>query len=494
MTHPGTLPAIESNEHSETSAESIERLGPRQSDPIRMYERCDVSGPTAVGKKKPAGFPDSERKPIAINAHGAAHEKPRSPLAKRSSEESRSQTEADKLWDVLKTESGYSSYADYLNAYSTRRRDLDEVKYQLRYCPIINYTYDSMSIFTILDLSIDEHKRTRVIRRCESASATATVESLQQPPASVAVQILLWHSDDFDDGEINALGLGLKISPRLLVAFVGDGTRRQLNSRHVRIGRVVATVVRHYNDKPDAVPIVLIAGMKLDPTLANAIEEEIINVLSFQFPAIETSPFSQHHTDARDWLVHRGKYEHPHYLHVLQWCLEKQESVVDISGLILKSLISLLYLSMFEMRDFCEDVRADYRKLLCNADLRLFEPGEPKEETSSTLAQKRIRLREWVEDSKDDLSYLVRYIRSEISADWVSNDSWTTIEQDLEITQQEAGRLEAQIRDYLQLQVGEWALQESKKSIELSNQQLEESKRGQSYLYLRSFPLSNNKA
>lgn len=55
--------------------------------------------------------------------------------------------------------------------------------------------------------------------------------------------------------------------------------------------------------------------------------------------------------------------------------------------------------------------------------------------------------------------------------------SWRKAEADLMQIHQEAGRLESQVRHYMQLQVGELALQESKKSIELSNQQIEEGRR-----------------
>ena len=84
-----------------------------------------------------------------------------------------------------------------------------------------------------------------------------------------------------------------------------------------------------------------------------------------------------------------------------------------------------------------------------------------------------------MEDFEDDLNYLRRYLRSQVSSDTLSDRSWLKVEEDLIETRQEASRLEAEVRDWLQLQVGEWALQESKKSIELSNRQIEEGKRGQ---------------
>ncbi|CAF9919847.1 MAG: hypothetical protein ALECFALPRED_001319 [Alectoria fallacina] len=60
----------------------------------------------------------------------------------------------------------------------------------------------------------------------------------------------------------------------------------------------------------------------------------------------------------------------------------------------------------------------------------------------------------------------------------VLGEPFIEIEDQLQQAHLEAHRLENEIRDYLQLQIGELALQESRKSIELSGSQIEEAKRG----------------
>ena len=98
------------------------------------------------------------------------------------------------------------------------------------------------------------------------------------------------------------------------------------------------------------------------------------------------------------------------------------------------------------------------------------------------LPDERCRLRALTEHFEDDCNQLRTYLRSQVFPPGLSNRSWLKVEQDLIESRQEAGRLDAEIRDCLQLQVGEWALQESKKCIELSSRQIEEGKRGQSCL------------
>ena len=151
-------------------------------------------------------------------------------------------------------------------------------------------------------------------------------------------------------------------------------------------------------------------------------------------------------------------------------CLDKEEEQADeFTKLILKPLIALIYLSVFSIRNCCENLRLKYRNLLWNA--------AKMDEDVNALHDERHRLRALMEESEDDLSYLRRYVCSQISAERISDKSWRKAEADLVQIHQEAGRLESQVRDYMQLQVGELALQESKKSIELSNQQMEEGKR-----------------
>lgn len=213
--------------------------------------------------------------------------------------------------------------------------------------------------------------------------------------------------------------------------------------------------------------------------MANAVEEEIGDVFPFQYPAAETHPFytPRNNRAPREAGCNHRKYEHPNYTRLLNWCLKNEvdPAVGDVS-LVLKPLIPLLYLSIFRIRDFCKGVREVYDDLQRSAGLDWGEATSDR--IISDLPRNRLRLRAMVEESEDGLSHFLRYIRSQKSADWLLNGSWLKVEEDLKTTHQEAGRLEAQLRDYLQLQVGELALQESEKSIELSTRQIEEGKRG----------------
>ena len=352
------------------------------------------------------------------------------------------------------------------------------------------------SKFTILDISKDENTRPRVVQRCYSESATSIVTSLRQPPAGAAVQILLWNTTDYcNRHEVNALGLGLRISPHLDEVLY-DG-HRPSGSKHIRIDGAFATIVHHYKpDKTDAIPVVLITSMILNSTIANAVQEEVDDIFAFQYPAVKTYPFHRNEINSEQFERICGQMyvEHPTYLRLLKWILEKEKvPALDVSGLTLTSLIPLLLLSIFAMRDLCENIGKDYRELQRVVDQECGVLEASKERITSDLVRKQLQLRASVEESEDDLNRLPGYIRSETSTGRLLDDSWLEVEEKLKRTHQEARYLEAQIRDCLQLQVGEWALQESKKSIELSNRRIEEGKRGQSCYDAQSATLKTNR-
>ena len=71
-----------------------------------------------------------------------------------------------------------------------------------------------------------------------------------------------------------------------------------------------------------------------------------------------------------------------------------------------------------------------------------------------------------------------RYISAEDANYLPKSPAYLQIKQERDQIHDEARRLDTEVRDYLQLVVGNLSLEESRKSIELSNQQILEGKRG----------------
>ena len=460
---PYKLPAVMSNERAEVyRSDATDRLG-----------RSDVPHSEPIGSNERFGL-DSSRDPIGRDGS-------RAPLETTLSEQSRLDSEAHELCDDLKAETGYSSYAEYLEAYIANHEGLDMLLDRLRYTP----RDDEVPPFTILDLSKDENGRLRVVPRFDdntdsATTATRVVTSLRQTPANVTVQIVLWNSEkSLHKDTVNALGAAFKLNPRFWGALCSK-SRPQFDPRHIRMGGFVATVVCHYKpDELDAVPVILIAFDGRENALeraGGAVDKEIGD-----FYPIQENPSFWGNRDLSlpPDLAHSERHGHTTYLRVLKMCLDQEEEHTDdVTSLILKSLIPLLYLSVFSIRHCCESLRSRYR----NAQESVVpvydgDDGDDKDDDLKALPYERLRLRALVGESEDDLNYFRRYVFSQRSVETLSDQSWRKAEADLMQIHEEAGRLESQVRHYMQLQVGELALQESKKSIELSNQQMEEGKR-----------------
>lgn len=450
-----------------SASASSERSSSPHSYTVESTDRLNYSDSSSI--KRNVGIRLSTwRKPVRNEDSGA-------PLQTPSTRHSLRQTKVDELGNS-EAEIGYSSYVDYLKAYNEKSPYLDRVLRRLIVSVRAPAPRQAPKL-TLLDLSNDGGSKPLVFSRRDPMSDTNIVTNLQQPPANVAVQILLWNTKDYlSQNAVDALGLGLKLDPRFFRALCpGSGqNRRHWDPKYVTIAGAVATIVRQSNpDKPDAVPVVLIARMEWGSEFANALEEEIGDTYSFELSAAETCPAYADKTESD---------AHQNYTRLLKWFLKnEEESAAEVTDLLLKPLIPLIYLDIFRIRNLCEVLRHKYERLQRSEEFEWHYAGrEELEKIHSDMPKDRLRLRAMVEDSEDGLNHFLRYIPSQTSADWPLSKSWLKVKGNLRATHEEARRFEAQLRDYLQLQVGEWALQESKKSIELSNRQIEEGKRGQS--------------
>lgn len=96
-------------------------------------------------------------------------------------------------------------------------------------------------------------------------------------------------------------------------------------------------MVRHYDlDKLDAFPIVLIARMKWESMLADAVEEEIGDIFPFRSPADESYQFytDPHNRDSCGLVRYDiGRSEHLNYTRLLNW-LNENEPALDVTDLV----------------------------------------------------------------------------------------------------------------------------------------------------------------
>ena len=410
------------------------------------------------------------------------------------------------LWADLKAETGYESYIDYLGDCQEDYPHADLVKK----CFLETWrhssgTHQSCAVF---ELQVGPSSCPSLDLQSSSRSAAAVFSALRHPSPSGGVRILLWKASVLDQGMLTALGLGLKIHPEfyrvfLVRCFAGGylpeyreyrtspwkalmdgfderGTRPEI----FLLDQYLVTIARCYSSAdPDAPPVVII--FRLDGPSESKAEKKAKEKSDMMASSEESAlkAVSNSIGSLPLWMQE--------YVRLLKFDLQKSRggssSSLDLSC---RSLIPLLQFYVSRFREECNLIRTEYlaftlpqnkfwyQSAFVDPDVRI--KGTKMIKGLGDLYEIRFMLRRMIEESEDH-SYpnrLRRFTRSQMPYDTTKDEPYIEVEDQLHQAHLEAHRLETEIRDYLQLQTGELALQESRKSIELSSSQIEEAKRG----------------
>ena len=334
------------------------------------------------------------------------------------------------------------------------------------------------SQFCILDLSQSPQSGTKVDLRGWMSSEAAISTDLRRPIATSSVRVVLWSVGKPDSCLENTLGQALNIETRFFQAAhakkarFSDSEPERASSRplvppYAEIGEnLIRIVTNHQVDEQSSVSIILIAGNLWQ---TNWITEEF----GGEVPSLDTKTSHGHLQEVLRW----GDNIDNGYVPLLHWCLvsgSRLKRTITITSLIFGALLPLVYSSTFSIMDRSNRVRLAYTQLLDDR----FDDSTQKESAIFDLYSQRLGLRRVVESSEDDSEQLARYITSQGLTDL--KQDYTDVQKHYKSVYTSALRLEAEISDYLELQSGRMALQESQKSILLSNLQIEEYKRGSS--------------
>lgn len=313
-----------------------------------------------------------------------------------------------------------------------------------------------------------------------SKQGTEIIETLCHPPENACLQIVLWnilYKDDIrsQDDLVDFLGLRYRLDPRIFealldVAYLADAptTQRYRLDRykptHLRAGNTIVAFCSARNDH-DALPVVLIMG-PLDKTYGLQEEDS-----TDQFGACP--PLSPSRDLGIDDLIPSvGTYRY--YLQLLTPLLEQYHEVkqddIDLPSI---CVLPLLQLSLFALRCDGRFLRElfDSRRDMVSDD----RPGQEAQDDSLNNFRTRLRMR--IVDAENDWYRFVKHMNTHFRQSFLAMSCYQDYEDELKKDVAEADRLESQVRDYMQIQVARLSLQESRNSIEMSNRQMEESKR-----------------
>ena len=137
--------------------------------------------------------------------------------------------------------------------------------------------------------------------------------------------------------------------------------------------------------------------------------------------------------------------------------------------LLLAAMSPLLYAAACHITESFNSVQELYTKIV----FEIYKGFEME-----VLDTSRSDLRRTIEVNETLLCQFSRYLGFEAQSDLSKQPSYVAIVAELRSLIAEARRLDAEVRDFKQIQVGDLALKESHKSIELSNAQIREAKSG----------------
>ncbi|KAL8804789.1 MAG: hypothetical protein Q9182_002381 [Xanthomendoza sp. 2 TL-2023] len=142
---------------------------------------------------------------------------------------------------------------------------------------------------------------------------------------------------------------------------------------------------------------------------------------------------------------------------------------LNMDSLPLASLFPILQASFLRARIWSRSIRSVIERSHGGPDIG---PRVMKD-----LYSERQDLRRWLEDTEDDVEHIKRYLRVHQKSALIEHPVFQVLEAESVQLVAQSRRLEGEVRDFLQIQSGISVLEETKKSIELSNRQIQESKR-----------------
>ena len=382
------------------------------------------------------------------------------------------------VWKDIKAETGFASYEDYLEFYKDVRPDCLHKLVELHHNAEFGYGFAKMETI-IIDLSIQDDSSVRLSQRRNYYSGTELIHALRKPPDGVCVQLVFWDRTDspLSQQMIDTLGLGLRLDPddfayrerwspppRKLRSYIGS----------IFVEQTVAAISQGFmRDVVNEVPVVLVAsaigGCYWDSVALSSIP------LYWKSPPFCKSP-RVFMPFERKPVGYQPLYEAgSNYVRAVHGFIVQGRDVQPTKqSLLLAAMSPLLCAEVGRMTNHMNKVQTMYTDLVFVVSDKGREPRVSQED----LDKHRLELRRITEVNEDILGQFSRYLGSEGHADLIDQPSYVSIVANLRNLIADARRLDAEIRDFKQIQVGDLALKESQKSIELSNAQIREAKSG----------------
>ena len=391
-------------------------------------------------------------------------------------------------WKDLKAETGFSSYHSYLEALNKTGPQFSHLLEDLRRGSRFQsqHYFGEILLLDILkdgstSISLEVQKSAESATHFESVREVSTrlLQNLQSPPENVPVRILLWSTPGWLDRSIvNALGLVLDVHPFFFESLSISRSpilipQRPCRSDHFIIGDTVVTIARKYRPEGRAPPVLLIAGKSsLHTRRDNDRHDHQENAL-FDLISEEMVESPSHYRGA----INRRSPENPASVSSNYVKLLRKQAVMacgltlDEGALLLNSILPLFYLEILRLRIHCEDMRSTLLEIRLRPDGKLAEVSDRAENNGFWLRKR-------LEDLDESKTHFIKFVGLQDRVEWLNSKTWSSLEEEIKEAIAEARIRDTEFRDCMQIQMGNLSIRESRRSIELSNEQFDEAKRG----------------
>ncbi|KAL8904795.1 MAG: hypothetical protein Q9171_006913 [Xanthocarpia ochracea] len=324
---------------------------------------------------------------------------------------------------------------------------------------------------------------------------TNIIEALCDPPKDAQLQIAVWSLASIQHmmaqkDLIDYLGLHFSLDPQYLMAVkrliferafaIADDPLDRYNPTHTKIGNAIITVCLP-SDGTNGTPIVLIAQYVGENPAADYPSFGEDGLEKFRRKQLHPRPpLRRSHSWKSQLASLQGLGSYRYYPQMLTCLLESQKKTgYDFTNVLLICFLPCLQLQLVRIRSSCGMTRLLFEghqesSTQAGTDSRT-------EKSEEQLYSRRTSLRREISDFISQWSAVIRYMKLRLSMDPSKGLLFKEFEEEIGHVIGESDRLESQVRDYLQLRAGTLGLEESRRSIDLSNRQIEEAKRGKNY-------------
>ena len=400
------------------------------------------------------------------------------------------------VWKDIEAETGFASYIDYLEFYEKIRPDFVDRMADFKGLPKAEKNAAGQPSIVIYDLSIQENSTTTLSLRCHCHSGTELLQALRdvhKPTGTNGVRLVLWFYPAWSLNQevIETIVLGLKLDTKFLDnldnVMPRESTHRAPfkqrqptpaeNFRTHQISsisgdNIIAAILQ--NDRTNEIPVVLVMrtpiGRGGDSVL---LLERIVAGWEYRTPPLRRLVLEDQNKILRTAMRYILEKEAQVYAEIVEQFLLGQDATPTKAFLLLAAMSPLLYVEAHLVTEAFDNLQLDF----INMAAAKVEGQLPASEDQH-LNDERLELRRILETTEDVVDQIFRYTRSAAQSDCSKEPSCVSIKADLRVLIDHARRLETEVRDFIQELVGHAAWSESWTSIELSNLQINEAKRG----------------